>query len=171
MATLTQPTNENYLQNVHYKFVLKRTPHVNYFTQSAVVPSVTLPVAEQSSPFVVAKHPGHKLSYQDFNLDFMVDEELNNYMEIYNWMYNLGFPKDFNGYDNAMKLPFVDKPTFSDGSLFVLNSNKQPKLEFVFENMFPVNLGELRLDSTSDDLQNLTCSVSFAYLKYEVKKY
>jgi hypothetical protein len=171
MATITQPTNENYLQNVHYKFVLKRTPHINYFSQAVTVPSISLPVAEQSSMFITAKHPGHKLTYQDFTLDFIVDEDLNNYMEIYNWMYTLGFPKDFNGYNNALKLPNVDKATFSDGSLFILNSNKQPKLEFIFENMFPVNLNELRLDTTQDNLQFITCSVSFAYLKYEVKKY
>jgi hypothetical protein len=169
MATLTQPNTENFLQGVHFKFVLQRTPALSYFAQTAAVPGISLPIAKQDSPFVTTPRPGHKMEFQDFTLDFIVDEKMENYLEIFNWITALGFPQDFGGYNRGAQLPFVKDPVFSDGSLFLLNSNKQPTLEISFKNMFPIALSSLNFDTTQPDLVYMTSSVTFTYLNFTVK--
>ena len=37
--------------------------------------------------------PGEKLSYNDFVLKFIVDESLENYLLVHNWMRGFGFPE------------------------------------------------------------------------------
>jgi hypothetical protein len=37
--------------------------------------------------------PGDKILFEDFSLRFLVDENLENYMEIHNWIRGLGFPE------------------------------------------------------------------------------
>ena len=37
--------------------------------------------------------PGDKMEFEDLNVRFLVDENLENYMEIQNWMRGLGFPE------------------------------------------------------------------------------
>ena len=39
--------------------------------------------------------PGDKMEFEDLNVRFLVDENLENYMEIQNWMRGLGFPESF----------------------------------------------------------------------------
>ena len=38
--------------------------------------------------------PGDKLDYDNLNITFLVDENLENYREIHGWLTGLGFPKD-----------------------------------------------------------------------------
>ena len=37
--------------------------------------------------------PGDKMEFEDLSVRFLVDENLENYMEIQNWMRGLGFPE------------------------------------------------------------------------------
>ena len=38
------------------------------------------------------------MNFEDFKLRFLVDEDLENYMEIHNWMTGLGFPYSLEQY-------------------------------------------------------------------------
>ena len=62
--------------------------------------------ASQYTPFVDVAVVGDKLQYDNFNMTFMVDESLQNYMEMYDWVKNIGFP--FSGADQFNKLPRPD---------------------------------------------------------------
>ena len=37
--------------------------------------------------------PGDRLTYGDFSLRFLVDENMENYMSVHNWLTGLGFPE------------------------------------------------------------------------------
>jgi hypothetical protein len=123
MAILnTQPTNPNLLSQNKFRFTLQRAPNVVYFGMAATLPSITLESTEQASPFIQIPRPGNKIRYADFEFTFRVDEDLKNYIEVYQWMNDLGFPDDFSGYPRLE----AGDGVFSDASLHLLLLSRTP---------------------------------------------
>ena len=91
-AFANQIQNRNFLSPVGFKFILNRTPKVSFFGNSANVPGMTLGIAEQPTYLKDIPVPGDKIEFQDFTLRFIVDENLENYMEMQKWIRGLGFP-------------------------------------------------------------------------------
>ena len=85
--------NRNFLSPVGFKFTLSKEPKVDFFSNSARIPEISLGTATQPSYLKDVDIPGDKLTFGDFSLRFMVDEGLVNYMKIHNWMSGLGFPE------------------------------------------------------------------------------
>ena len=106
-----QIENRNFLAPTGFKFQLNRTPKVTYFGNAVNIPSITLGVAEQPSYLRDIPLPGEKLDFSDFSLRFLVDEGLENYMEIQNWMRGLGFPESLKEiYDFQKGNPDISQP-------------------------------------------------------------
>ena len=152
-----QPSNKNMLSPTGFRFVLNRTPNINYFTYSAPIPTLSLGDYDQQTPFVALPYPGDKLRFEPLSLRFRVDEDLVNYMEIHNWLISLGYPESFdqNAFKSGQALAFKNNDVYSDGSLIVMSSNQNPNLNINFEDMFPVSLTELTFDASLDDIQYL----------------
>ena len=47
--------------------------------------------------------PGDKLTYADLTLSFFVDEDLENYIEVHNWLRGLGFPESIQEFIDLKK--------------------------------------------------------------------
>ena len=93
MAIKSQIENRNFLSPVGFKFVLQRTPKVAFFANTANIPSISMGNAVQSTYLKDIPIPGDKVEYGDFSLRFIVDENLENYMQIHNWIRGLGYPE------------------------------------------------------------------------------
>ena len=91
-----QIQNRNFLAPVGFKFTLNRAPKVAFFSNSANIPDINLGVAIQPNYLNDIPVPGDKMEFGDFTLRFLVDENLENYMEIQNWIRGLGFPESLN---------------------------------------------------------------------------
>ena len=89
-----QPTKLDYTSPTQFRFLINQLPKVQYFTVSANVPGITLGDATYATPLKDIPLPGEKLTYDDLNITFIVDENLENYIEIHNWLASLGFPKN-----------------------------------------------------------------------------
>ena len=94
--------NKNFLSPTGFKFSLEKAPKVDFFANSVNIPGINLGVAVQSTPLKDLMIPGDKLVYNDFSIQFMVDENMENYLEIHDWMRGLGYPESM-----AEALPFV----------------------------------------------------------------
>ena len=92
-STLFTPNNKNFLSPVGFKFVIGRTPNVDYFCQSASIPPVEIGSKEIQTPVKDYEIPGDKMTFGDLNLSFLVNEDLDNYYEIYKWLKGLTTPK------------------------------------------------------------------------------
>lgn len=170
-----QIENRNFLSTVGFRFTLNRAPKVAFFSNSAVVPSITLGVAEQPNYLNDIPVPGDKMIFDDFTLRFIVDENLENYMEIQNWMRGLGFPEslqeiyDWQNSNEAFEQPLKsDMNLYSDGTLIALNSNQNFNFQIKFKSMFPITLSELEFDATNTDTEYFTADVTFKYLMYNI---
>ena len=171
-----QIENRNFLAPTGFKFQLNRTPKVTYFGNAVNIPAIDLGVAEQPTYLRDIPLPGDKLQFADLNLRFLVDEGLENYMEIQNWMRGLGYPESLKEvYDFQKEKSDISQPIksqlnlYSDGTLTVLDSNNIPKFKLIFENLFPVNLTTLEFDATQTDLEYFTAEVTFKYTIYNIR--
>jgi len=115
--------------------------------------------------------PGDKLSYGDFSLRFLVDENLENYMVVHNWLTGLGYPettqqfKDLTTNDDGIS---DLKEQFSDGSLHILNSNFRTQAIVKFRDLFPISLTSLEFEASDTDVNYFTAEVSFKYTVYNI---
>ena len=165
--------NRNFLSPVGFKFTLSKEPKVDFFSNSARIPEISLGTATQPSYLKDVDIPGDKLTFGDFSLRFMVDEGLVNYMKIHNWMSGLGFPestkdfKDLTTDDNSQR-DFQEQ--FSDGSLHILNSNFRDVAIVKFRDLFPVFLTSLEFEATEADTTYFTAEVTFKYTVYNILK-
>ena len=105
-ALARQPSVFDYSQSNQFKIYLPIFPTTEWFVIRANIPGVSMAQASQYTPFVDIAVVGDKLQYDNFNMTFMVDESLQNYMEMYDWVKNIGFP--FSGADQFNKLPRPD---------------------------------------------------------------
>lgn len=165
-----QPTNQSFLSPLGFKLQIKKTPHLNYFVQSVSVPSVSLGTADIETPFTKIPFPGTKLTFGNLSVTFKVDEDMINYMEIYSWLRDVGFPDNFAQYSNiAGQAVTSGDGVYSDITLIVLSSAMNPTHEITFFDCFPVDLSALEFDSTLPDVNYLTATATFANRRFDIK--
>jgi hypothetical protein len=165
------PTNKNFLSPLNFQFNIKRAPHVNFFLQKVEIPSISMQIIDIPTVFNYIPDPGNKLNYGDLNIEFKIDENFSNYLEIHNWIRALSFPANFEERAGITHTPeYTGNGIHSDISLIVLNSVKQPNFEIIFKDAFPTSLDTVRFDTTYDDVQYITTSASFKYVLYDIKK-
>ena len=168
-----QIQNRNFLSPVGFKFSLAKEPKASFFCNSARIPEISLGTAVQPSYLKDVDVPGDKLTYGDFTLRFLVDENLENYMSIHNWLTGLGYPESTQDYrdlitnDRGITDP---KEAFSDGSLHILNSNFRDTAIVKFRDLFPVFLTSLEFEATEADTTYFTAEVTFKYTVYNILK-
>jgi hypothetical protein len=170
-----QPQNRNFLSPTGFKFSLKRAPKVAFFCNSANIPDLNLGIAIQPSYLKDIDTPGDKIVFGDFSLRFLVDEDLENYMEIQNWIRGLGYPEEVQEFRDLNKSGTIKgnylndrQNIYSDGTLQVLTSSSVPNFQIIFKDLFPYSLGTLSFDATSTDVQYFTADVSFKYTIYNI---
>lgn len=169
-AISNQPSNISFLSPLGFKFVIKKAPHVNFFVQSVNLPSVSLGEADVETPFSKIPFPGTKLTFGNLSVTFKIDEDMKNYLEMFNWMKELGFPDNFAQYQSiANRSIYTGDGVFSDITLLVTTSAMNPNIEITFFDCFPIDLSELSFDSTSADVDYLTATVTFANRRFDVR--
>ena len=193
MTTETSPLNRqpdklDYSSPTQFRFILNQIPKVQFFVQAANIPGISLGEAVIPSPYKDIPYVGDKVTYESLNVQFLVDEHLENYIEIHNWMVGLGFPKtrqqftDFRsstsntsnaagkGQTDIGKVgkSVAERPLYSDATLTVLSNKNNALVECRFEDVFPVALSGLDYTQQVSDVEYLTATVDFRYKLYEI---
>ena len=166
-----QISNRNYLSPVGFNFTLSKDPKVSFFSNSARIPEINLGTAIQPSYLKDLDVPGDKLTYGDFSLRFLVDENMENYMSIHNWMTGLGYPEttqDFKDLTTDSDGVRDLGRQFSDGSLHILNSNFRDVAIVKFKDLFPIFLTSLEFEASDSDINYFTAEVTFKYTVYNI---
>ena len=117
----------------------------------------------QDTPLKEIPVPGDKLAYSPLSMDFMVDENLENYREIHGWLTGLGFPKSREQFRNLLGGGADRFPTstgakqetdagiirheagdtgavYSDATLSILTSKNTTNIQVRFADVFPTSL-------------------------------
>ena len=154
-------TRTNFLSPNDFGFKIEKAPHLEYNAQSIIIPGLTLGVAYLPSPLVRIPNPGN-LSYGELSVAFKVDENLENYLEIFNWMERLGHPD---------KLEDQYAYSVSDCKALIYSSSKKPNYLVSFTDCFPTGLSPLEFGTTNDNIEYVTSSVTFTFLRFGFEKY
>ena len=171
----SQIENRNFLSPTGFKFLLKRSPKVAFFCNQANIPDLNLGIANQPTYLKDIDTPGDKITFGDLNLRFLVDENLENYMEIQNWIRGLGYPESVQEFRDLNNQGIIQgryandrQNIYSDGTLQILSSSLVSKFQVFFKDLFPYSLQTLTFDATDTDIQYFTADVSFKYTIYSI---
>lgn len=179
MASLTcpNPANINPLSPTGFLLSIQKLPEVAYFSQEVTLPSVDLPPIDMNTPLSRISLTGETLTYGEFTINFMVDEEMRNYTAMYNWLKGLGFPQDHEQYtafieksrsENNMYKRSENLSSYSDGTLSILGSNNVPIRQISFIDLHPVSLSSLQFVANATDVNYLIGSATFRYTYFEI---
>lgn len=165
MSTTNYPINPNFLSPVGFQFTVNRAKEMTFYCQSASLPGVSLiDTVGTETPFIRLNWPGTKLEYSPVTFTFKVDEDMLNYVEIYNWLLSMGSPVSF---DQATAFEEenqqVGQGMFSDGKLLIETSLHNPNIEVSMRDMYPLSLTALEFDTTVSDIDHINATVSFSY--------
>ena len=181
-----QPDKLDYASPTQFKFGIHQLPKVEFFTLSANVPGISAGVVTRATPFKDIPIVGDKLTYDNLSITFQVDEYLENYVSLHNWMKGIGFPTDrqeFRTYRDVTsntpaggKEPSIDlvgsatpdRALYSDAYLMVLSNKNNPIVEISFHDIFPISLGALEFTQSVTDIEYMTATAEFAYEIYEI---
>jgi hypothetical protein len=175
-----QPSDLDYLKPNGFKFQIHNLPNVSYFCQAANIPAIQMGSPSLSTPLSDIPYPGDKLSYGDLVIRFLVQENMANYLELYNWLIGLGFPENHDQYkkwneSQRYRFPAIsDKRlgalgNFSDADFFILDSDNNPNVKITYYDVFPVSLEGLDFDISSGRADFLVGIAAFKYRHYTVE--
>jgi len=193
MTTETSPLNRqpdklDYTSPTQFRFILNQIPKVQFFVQAANIPGISLGEAVIPTPYKDIPYVGDKVTYENLTIQFIVDEHLENYIEMHNWMIGIGFPKSRQQFTNfrsttsntsnaagraqtdigKVGLSVPERPLYSDATLSILSNKNNPLVEIRFSDCFPVSLSGLDYTQQVSDVEYLTASVDFRYKLYEI---
>ena len=192
MATETtfsrQPTKLDYSSPTQFRFLINQLPKVEYFTTEANIPGITLGEGQFNTPFKDIELLGDKLTYEDLAISFIVDENLENYIEIHTWLTAIGFPSDRKQFSDFRSTTSNTKTSTrgeskdigkvgattpeismtSDAVLTILTNKNNPVVECRFADVFPTSLSGLTYSQNQTDVEYLTATVNFKYKIYEI---
>jgi hypothetical protein len=149
--------DQNNLSQLNFKFKLDRTPEIEYRAQSVQLPGLNLGTASVPTPFVPIPMPGN-LTYDDLTVTFLVGENMKDYLSIFNWMVALGHPDNLEQYRDFR----------SDCSVFILDSNLKPNLQYRFTDAYPISLSGPEYDTTLTETQYVTATVTFRFTRWYI---
>ena len=158
-----QPTNRNFLNPIGYLLKLEKFEGVDFFCQTANIPDVSMPTTEVASPFRnLPIIPGGGVTFGDFSVRFIVDEDLKNYYSIHNWMRD-------NGNADKMQRDTANADIFTRGLLHIVTSQYNPAFIVEFQQLFPVSLSGLSFDATINDVEYITAEVTFKHQEFYIR--
>ena len=95
LNTAAQSSSElDYLHPNGFKFQVHNIPHVAFFCQGANIPDISMGFPVQTTPLSDIPYPGDKIAFGDLNIRFLIQEDMTNYKELYDWMIGLGSQKN-----------------------------------------------------------------------------
>ena len=184
-----QPTKLDYSSPTQFRFIINQLPKVEYFTVAGNIPGLTLDEIDLGTPLKNIPLMGNKLTYEDLTITFIVDEDLQNYIEMHTWLTSIGFPKDrsqFRDFRSAtsnvktstfgestdigdVKPSTPERAMYSDAVMTILTNKNNPVVECRFADVFPTSLSGLTYSQNQTDVDYLTAEVNFKYQIYEIK--
>ena len=183
-----QPDQLDYASPTQFRFGIHQLPKVEFFTVSANLPGVSVPTTTLATPFTDISIMGEKTEFENLTISFIVDEYLENYISLHNWLTGIGFPKSRSQFSTFrdvtsdtpdsqkgvstdigdVKQSTPDKAMYSDAFLMILSNKNNPIVEVNFHNVYPISLSALDFSQAATDVEYMTASAEFAYQIYEI---
>lgn len=158
--------NVNFLQPTAFKLIIDRRNYQNleFFAQTILHPSMNLNAAELPySRLGSVAMPGDKLIFGELSANIILDENMNAYTEMYDWMKRLVENPNTSELDRG-----TTPSTYADITVSVLTSHNNTNRKIKYVDCVPTLLGDVSFEATTGDIQYLTFPVSFRFSYFEI---
>ena len=182
-----QPDKLDYASPTQFKFGIHQLPLVEFNSVGCNLPGINMGDAIFPTPFKAIPMMGDTITFENLTITFIVDEYLENYITVHNWMTAIGFPKNRKQFSDFRAVtsntpqarqgvssdigdtqPSTSaNALFSDATITILSNKNNPILNVKFRDIYPVSLSALEYTQTATDIEYQTATVDFSYQLYE----
>lgn len=164
-----KPSNMNLLGDNTFHFAIRELPAVSLFAQTVDIPGVNIGRAIVPTSNVDYNQPGDKVEFDDLSIQFIVDEDLANYREVWNWIMYLGYPESTEQFRMLAdgETQYTEK---SDIYMTTTTNKFNPNWHLKFVDAFPVMLSGISFINNNITLMPLVATVTFDYSYYKFQK-
>ena len=117
-------------------------------------PSISLGMVMQPNPIRSMKRPSESFEYDPLMIEFLIQEDMSDWLTIYDWLTDMRDPKKQNSGD-----------IYTDASLVLMSNKNNPNIIFKFEDIYPSELSSFPLTNNSDNQEPIICTATFNFLK------
>lgn len=173
MTDCLYPKTLNPLSPNGFNFSISKLPDVSFFCQRVMIPSVSLASIDRPTPFVNTPIPGEIMTFSELSLQFLIDEKMENYKAIYNWITGLAFPESHKQYQelvnpqNSTAYSELSR-NYSDATVTVLDAKNVATNSFKFYDLFPISLDPVQFEATAMDVNYVIGSATFKYTYFTI---
>ena len=174
------PDNLSYLAPTQFELLVKKLPNTKYFATGVNIPSVSVAESLQTTRLGAnVKVPGDKITFGELSVSFIVDENMENWTELYTWMSQITSstdPEKFRtlvGANRRAEQPYDGSgdydALYSDMTIVITTAANNPNRYVRIEGAFPTSLSEITMDTTvAGGITYVTCSASFQFTTFEI---
>tara|TARA_R110002153_G_scaffold47751_4_gene134795 strand:+ start:1050 stop:1598 length:549 start_codon:yes stop_codon:yes gene_type:complete len=158
--------NTNFLQPNSFKIIIDRKnyPNLEFFCQSVQHPEMSSsPVEVPYQRISNIPMPGDKLTFSELTCMIILDENMNSYTEMYNWMQRMIQTPQKSAVNRSDELP----PTHADITLSILSSANNQVRQVRYIDCIPVSLGTVSFESMASGDQFISYPASFRFSYFE----
>lgn len=147
MRDISSYSQYNPARSASYTFVITGQRDISFKLQNAAVSAVQLGGAPFPTRNVDAMLPGNKMYYDPLVLNFLVSEDLREWIDAYRWMYEVSRQTTLSN-DTA--------------EMTVLNSQNIPIARFVYTGVWPLTVGDLQYTVVGEETV-ISCNLSLQF--------
>ena len=151
--------NKNFLSPVGFSFKIDTTefPNLEYFCTAVNLPGITN--GDTAVPYrgVNLAFSGDRMGFEDLAIRFNITEDMENYIETFNWLANTVQKKD------------ADKDYKFDSLLQILSSHNNVNKEIAFSGVFPVSLSAVEFNAQNTDIEYVQADLVLKYTSFEFR--
>jgi len=149
-------SNKNFLSPTGFQFKIDagKYSNVEYFCTGVTLPDLSL--SESPMPYKATNiaFTGDRINFGELSLRFNITENMENYIEMFNWMHDI----------------ITDGESHkSDATLAILSSHNNVTTEISFRDCFPIALSAVEFSTQQTDIEYLQADVTLKYTYFEVK--
>lgn len=138
-----------------FKLTINREKFANteFFITSFGIPSLSAGEVQTNFQNNIGFTPGEALTYESLSLRFVIDEDMNNYTEMFNWM-----------------KANTDTVERHDMILSIMTNKNLVNKQFQFKDAFPTSLSGVEFSAQATDVEYLQADVTFRYNEFAIIK-
>lgn len=146
--------NINFIKPTQFKMVIDKEQYgnFNYFCTTFSLPSISATEVQTNFRGNQLSMPSEVIQYDPLNVRFLIDENFENYKEIFKWF------QDNKG---------SDKPIVSDVTLIILSSHNNVTNKLKFVDAYPTSLSGVEFNTQDTTSEYLTTDVTLKYTYFE----
>jgi len=157
----------NYLQPTGFKIVISKEnyPYLTFFAQSIQHPALEIEASEigykrlANIPFT-----GSAITNGSVVMDALLDEDMNLYGEVYNWMQRMVDEK--HQLNTGIALGDRVDADYQDIRIEILTSSNNSNRVIKYVNAFPISLGDINLGATNEETY-ISVPITFRFDYFE----